>query len=99
MCFLFKKTKIKKFILECFQYRESAAINAFQENIKKWHNKPISQFGVSSKFTLSLDCSIMTESDRTKSTDFYLLPYGESLKLVEKLSHKGSPITKLKIII
>lgn len=101
MCYLFKRTKLKNFILECIRHRDHQKIETFERQLHKLSKKPISYFGVSSKFSLQQDCSIMTESEKTKSTEInlYLVPYSESLKLVEQLSQNGGPITKLKTII
>lgn len=41
MGFLFKKTKIKRFLLKCIYHKDGADIEAFGESLKKWEKKTI----------------------------------------------------------
>ena len=85
MCCIFKKTKLRKFILKCIHHRDGPKINQYQEQLKRLAKKPIQFFGVSSKFILTQDCS-MTGSEYTKTTEhgpYETLSYSKSLKLME----------------
>ena len=77
MTFLFKKTKIKAFLLHCIEHRDSDKIKEIERKFKILSKKPIEFFGVSSIFTLQKTHSDESLSQLSKSTDTnpYVQPY------------------------
>jgi len=99
MSYLFKRTKIKRFLTTCFNHRDSVKIDLFEKQLHRLSKKPTHFFGISKQF--ALEDGSMTESEISKNTEanIYVQPYNESLKLIDQLCKSGSPVTKLKTII
>lgn len=52
MSYMFKRTKIKYFIVSCISLNELNKINLFERQILRFNKRPTYFFGVNSKFTL-----------------------------------------------
>lgn len=52
MSIIFKRTKIKKWILSCIRVNDENKINLFDKQIERFKNKPPLFFQISKKFAL-----------------------------------------------
>lgn len=108
MSFLFKRTKIKNFILHSIRINFKAKAESFAQRLKLFKGKPITFFGVSHKFTLQPRLEISEGREKAGSSEIehplqdpvrMSLPYERSLRLMDDLTRGGSPVTKLKTIV
>lgn len=75
MSIMFKRTKLKRFLLRSINFTDEHKIKLFESQLAYFQRKPTYFFGISSKFTLQ-DTSL-TESEINKSIEEngYVQPY------------------------
>jgi len=52
MSILFKKFKIKRFLIDCIRHNERDKIDRFEQQLMLLERKPTLYFGIGKKFTL-----------------------------------------------
>ena len=100
MSYIFKRTKIKKFVKILILHKEASQIKKFEKKLEQICEKPPEYFGVPSKFCLHSPKKPYLNQSEIDLCEKQDVPYKTCIKMIDELGDDSqTPITKLKIIV